>query len=141
LLLDQFASAEVIGERIALFKSECEARGRGFDPMDVAVARNVYVADDPEDAELARARQAAVHARMVERSRAAGSHILAHADEAGAAEASVLFGPAEEIVAGLKALREAGARYFLVSGPEARQTMRRFAAQVMPALLGDDRWR
>lgn len=33
LLLDQFACPEVIGERIALFKTECEARDRAFDPM------------------------------------------------------------------------------------------------------------
>ena len=39
LLLDQFASLDAIGERIALFKAECEARDRAFDPMDVAVAR------------------------------------------------------------------------------------------------------
>src|SRR4029450_13428348 len=33
LLLDQFAPVEQIGERIALFKAEVEARGRMFDPM------------------------------------------------------------------------------------------------------------
>ena len=41
LLLDQFASTETIGEQLALFRAECEARGRTFDPMDVAVARNL----------------------------------------------------------------------------------------------------
>src|ERR1700726_4978331 len=51
LLLDQFASTETVGERLALFRAECEARGRTFDPMDVAVARNLYVAKDAGDAE------------------------------------------------------------------------------------------
>src|SRR3989442_5312705 len=37
LLLDQYASIEEIGERIALFKSEVEKRGRAFDPMSAAV--------------------------------------------------------------------------------------------------------
>src|SRR6184192_3072046 len=37
LLLDQFAPIEQIGDRIALFKAEVEARGRRFDPMQVAV--------------------------------------------------------------------------------------------------------
>src|SRR5204863_267031 len=43
LLLDQFAPIEQIGERVALFKAECEARGRRFDPMSVAVTRSINV--------------------------------------------------------------------------------------------------
>ncbi len=91
LLLDQFASTEAIGERIALFKAECEARDRAFDPMDVAVARNLYVARDADDASAALARQARTHHRMIERSRgpagARRSHIMAYADKADATEA------------------------------------------------------
>jgi len=41
LLLDQFASTETVGERLAVFRGECEARGRTFDPMDVAVAQSL----------------------------------------------------------------------------------------------------
>src|SRR5690348_3498924 len=44
LLLDQFASPELTGERIALYRRELEAAGGAFDPMRVAVARNVWVA-------------------------------------------------------------------------------------------------
>jgi alkanesulfonate monooxygenase SsuD/methylene tetrahydromethanopterin reductase-like flavin-dependent oxidoreductase (luciferase family) len=142
LLLDQFASTEAIGERIALFKAECEARDRAFDPMDVAVARNLYVARDADDASAALARQAGVHDRMIERSRGPDgsrrSHIMAYADKAGAAEANVLFGPPQEIIAGLQALQAVGVRYVLISGGEAtRQSMQRFAAEVMPAFLQD----
>jgi alkanesulfonate monooxygenase SsuD/methylene tetrahydromethanopterin reductase-like flavin-dependent oxidoreductase (luciferase family) len=140
LMLDQFASTAEIGERIALFEAECEARGRAFDPLEVAVARNVYVADDSEEAGAALARQARAHGRMIERSRApdgsARSHIMAYADKGGATEANALFGPPEQIVAELRALRDLGARYVLISGPDARRTMRRFAAEVMPALRG-----
>ena len=35
---------EAIGERIALYRREREAHGLGFDPMQVAVARQLYVA-------------------------------------------------------------------------------------------------
>src|SRR5229473_6749342 len=45
LLLDQFAAFDVIGERIALFKAERAARGRAHDPMGIAVARDMQVAD------------------------------------------------------------------------------------------------
>jgi alkanesulfonate monooxygenase SsuD/methylene tetrahydromethanopterin reductase-like flavin-dependent oxidoreductase (luciferase family) len=139
LLLDQFASAEAIGERIALFKAECEARDRAFDPMDVAVARNLYVARDADDASAALARQAGIHKRMIERSLGPDgsrrSHIMAYAEKAGATEAHALFGPPHEIIAGLQALYAVGVRYVLISGGETRQSMRRFAAEVMPAFL------
>jgi alkanesulfonate monooxygenase SsuD/methylene tetrahydromethanopterin reductase-like flavin-dependent oxidoreductase (luciferase family) len=137
LLLDQFASTEAIRERIALFKAECEVRDRAFDPMDVAVARNLYVARDADDASASLARQASVHDRMIERSRGADgagrSHIMAYADTAGATEAAALFGPPEEIIAGLQALQAVGVRYVLISGGEVRESMQRFAAEVMPA--------
>lgn len=142
LLLDQFASTEAIGELIALFRAECDARGRVFDPMDVAVARNLYVARDANDASAALARQASIHDRMIERSRgpdgARRSHIMAYADEAGATEAHALFGPPQQIIAGLQALQAVGVRYVLISGDDAtRQSMERFAAEVMPAFLQD----
>jgi alkanesulfonate monooxygenase SsuD/methylene tetrahydromethanopterin reductase-like flavin-dependent oxidoreductase (luciferase family) len=136
LLLDQFASPEAIGERIALFKAECEARERSFDPMDVAVARNLYVARDSDDASAARGRQAKIHDRMIERSRGPDgsrrSHIMAYADQAGATETHAIFGPPQEIITELQALHAVGVRYVLIS--TARQSMRRFAAEVMPAL-------
>jgi probable F420-dependent oxidoreductase len=141
LLLDQFASTEAIGERIALFKAECEARDRAFDSMDVAVARNLYVARDADDASAALARQASVHERMIERSRgpegSKPSHIMAYAGKAGATEANALFGPPPEIVAGLQALRAVGVRYVLISGGDARQSMQRFATEAMPAFRAD----
>jgi alkanesulfonate monooxygenase SsuD/methylene tetrahydromethanopterin reductase-like flavin-dependent oxidoreductase (luciferase family) len=142
LLLDQFASTEAIGERIAVFKAECEARDRDFDPMDVAVARNLYVARDADDARAALGRQASVHDRMIERSRGPDgsrrSHIMAYADQPGETEAHALFGTPEEIIARLRALQAVGVRYVLVSGGEAiQQSMQRFAAEVMPAFPHD----
>ncbi|HTZ63808.1 MAG TPA: LLM class flavin-dependent oxidoreductase [Solirubrobacteraceae bacterium] len=141
LLLDQFASTETIGERLALFKSECEARGRGFDPMQVAVARNLYVARDADDARAALSRQALVHGRLIERSQgpegSRGSHIMAYAGTPGATEANALFGTPEQIITGLQELRAVGVRYVLISGGDsARQSMQRFAAEVMPAFTG-----
>ena len=137
LLLDQFASTEEIGERIAVFQAECETRDRAVDPMDVAVARNVYVARDADDASAALDQQARIHDRMIEHSRGPDgsrrSHIMAYADKAGATEAHALFGPPQEIIAELQALQAVGIRYVLISG--TRQSMRRFAAEVMPAFL------
>src|ERR1700733_5421878 len=140
LLLDQFASTETVGERVALFRAECEARGRTFDPMDVAVARNLYVARDAVDAQTALARLAQAHAGMVALSQHPDgrnrSHITAYAGIPGATEASALYGTPDRIAAELEALRAVGVRHVLLHGGEpTRQTIRRFSTEIMPAFM------
>src|SRR6187401_1799264 len=87
LILDQYADAQTIGERIALYRREREAVHGTFDPMEVAVARQVYVASDEADGQAALARLAAHNRRMLAVSRApdgkAGSHVLAYANAPG----------------------------------------------------------
>jgi alkanesulfonate monooxygenase SsuD/methylene tetrahydromethanopterin reductase-like flavin-dependent oxidoreductase (luciferase family) len=138
LLLDQFASTETVGERLALFRGECEARGRMFDPMDVAVARNLYVARDAADSDAALERLARAHAGMValskhpeDRNR---SHITAYTGVPGATEAGALYGTPDRIAAELEALHAAGVRHVLLHAAEpTRETIRRFANEIMPA--------
>jgi alkanesulfonate monooxygenase SsuD/methylene tetrahydromethanopterin reductase-like flavin-dependent oxidoreductase (luciferase family) len=106
--------------------------------MDVAVARNIYVARDGAEAQAALSRQAQAHERMVALSQrpdgANRSHIMAYAGAPGATEASALYGTSDQIAAELEALRAAGVEYVLLNGGETtRQTVRRFAAEVMPA--------
>ncbi len=59
LLLDQFAAFDVIGDRIALFKAERAAGGRAYNPMGIALARDMHVANNQatKDAALERNRQ------------------------------------------------------------------------------------
>ncbi len=138
LLLDQFASTETVGGRVALFRAECETRGRPFDPMDVAVARNFYVARDTVDAQAALARLAQAHAGMVALSRHPDgrnqSHITAYAGSPGATEESALYGTPDRIASELEALRAVGVRRLLLHGGEsARQSVRRFSTEIMPA--------
>jgi alkanesulfonate monooxygenase SsuD/methylene tetrahydromethanopterin reductase-like flavin-dependent oxidoreductase (luciferase family) len=59
----------------------------------------------------------------------------ARPDVAVATEAAALFGRPQDLIAGLRALQAVGVRYVLISGGEARQSLRRFAAEVMPAFL------
>ena len=86
LILDQYASPEQLGQRIALYRAEREASGRRFDPMQVAVARQLYVAKDQAEAEAALKRAAQYTKRTVDVSRApggkAGSHVLSYAGDA-----------------------------------------------------------
>ena len=137
LLLDQFALPELIGERIALYRREVEARGRVFDPLSVALARDIYVAKDEADRQAALARAAVVRRRTIEVSRApgrpGGSHILAYEhDDAG--NHAALYGTPDEIVNKLEALRKAGVAYVLCNfGGGSRESLRRFAREIVPA--------
>jgi alkanesulfonate monooxygenase SsuD/methylene tetrahydromethanopterin reductase-like flavin-dependent oxidoreductase (luciferase family) len=136
LILDQYAGADAIGERIALYRAEREASGHGFDPMQVAVARQVYVAKDEADRQAALARLAKYTQRTVAVSRApdgkAGSHVLAYADKAGGTEANALYGTPDDICRRLQALNRAGAEYLLLTISGGREQLRRFARDIMP---------
>src|ERR1700684_599925 len=69
LILDQYASAATIGERIGVYKAERKTRGLTFDPMQVAVARQLYVASGEADKQAALKRQAVYTQRTVDVSR------------------------------------------------------------------------
>jgi len=133
LLLDQYASIEEIGERIALFKSEVEKRGRAFDPMSVAVTRSINVVGTP--AEL----QKAFETRIAARRRIDGLTLRPDgtnqkrliSDEAICAGA--LYGTPDAIAAKLEALRGAGAEYVLLNSAGGPPSLRRFAREVREA--------
>jgi len=54
LLLDQFADAELTGQRIEIFKNAIKQQGRAYNPLEVAVARDLYIAKDEADSRLRR---------------------------------------------------------------------------------------
>ena len=137
LILDQYASPVTLGERIAIYKAVREASGLGFDPMQVTVARQLYVAKDKADKEAALVRQAEYTKRTINVSRdpsaKTGSHVLAYADRAGATEENALFGTPDEIARMIAALRDAGVTYVLLTIAGGVDQLRRFAREVMPA--------
>jgi alkanesulfonate monooxygenase SsuD/methylene tetrahydromethanopterin reductase-like flavin-dependent oxidoreductase (luciferase family) len=137
LILDQYASAATLDERIGIYKAERKRNGLKFDPAQVVVARQLYVAKDEADKQAALARQAAYTKRTVDVSRKpdgkGGSHVLAYADKAGGTEENALYGTPDEIAAMLEELQRAGVKHVLlvVSGGVAQ--LRRFAREIMPA--------
>lgn len=139
LILDQYAGPELIAERIALYRAEREAHGLTFDPMQIAIARQLYVAEDEADKAAALRRQAAYTRRTVEVSRAptpgdkASSHVLAYADRPGGTEEHALYGRPEQICAMLEELRQAGAHYILLIFSGGEMQLGRFAREVMPS--------
>jgi alkanesulfonate monooxygenase SsuD/methylene tetrahydromethanopterin reductase-like flavin-dependent oxidoreductase (luciferase family) len=138
LILDQYASPQQIAERIGIYKGEQKARGLAFDPMQVVVARQLYVAKDEADKQAALVRQAAYTKRTVDVSRMPeskqpGSHVLAYADKPGGTEENALFGTPDEICGKLQALQDAGAQYVLLTVSGGIAQLRRAAREVMPA--------
>ena len=136
LLLDQFASIEQIGERIAIFRGEVEARGRAFDPLSVGVTRSINVTRTAED--LERAMQARIAGRrridrLAERPDGQGREALSDAQ----LRASALYGTPDVIAGQLQALRDAGAQYVLLNSAGGAPSLRRFAAELMPAFAGE----
>jgi alkanesulfonate monooxygenase SsuD/methylene tetrahydromethanopterin reductase-like flavin-dependent oxidoreductase (luciferase family) len=102
--------------------------------MRVAVARNVFVAQDEAEKREAIGRQARVHERLLSLSRGSESrpaHILAYADTPGR-DAHSLIGTAAEVTEKLLALQEMGVAYVLLFSQGSRPNLRRFAEQVMP---------
>src|SRR5580692_6609311 len=140
LILDQYASAQTLGERIDIYQAERKLHGLPFDPMQVVVARQLYVAKDEADKQAALIRQAAYTQRTVDVSRQpagkGGSHVLAYADKVGGTEENALFGTPDEICANLEALQKAGVAYVLLTMSGGAAQLRRFAGEIMPAFAG-----
>jgi alkanesulfonate monooxygenase SsuD/methylene tetrahydromethanopterin reductase-like flavin-dependent oxidoreductase (luciferase family) len=136
LILDQYASPQQIAERIGVYKAERSARGLAFDPRQVAVARQLYIAKNEADRQAALKRQSTYTQRTVDVSRApdrkAGSHVLAYADKPGGTEEHALYGTPNEVVTMLEALRRAGATYVLLTVAGGIDQLRRFAREIMP---------
>ncbi len=147
LLLDQFASFETIGERIAIFKAEGEKRGRKFDPMDVAVARAYYVARDEADKQAALERRLEAQRRLAAVSSAPGvkntASIMAYSDTREASEESALYGKPDEIALKLEKLRALGVQYILLNGGGGlvHDSLLRFARELMPAFADEPKVR
>ena len=138
LLLDQFAGAKLIGQRIEMFKTAIKEQGRAYDPKEVAVARDLYIANDEQDKEAALERLNTARQRTIDHARAPnqaqGSHILSYAKggEMPSTE-STLIGTVEEIHDKVAALHEAGVEYLILSVlGGSRHTLHRFAMEIMP---------
>jgi alkanesulfonate monooxygenase SsuD/methylene tetrahydromethanopterin reductase-like flavin-dependent oxidoreductase (luciferase family) len=143
LILDQFASTAVLRERISLFRAEVAACGRQYDPMQVVVARDMFVVDNARQREAAFERNNQVHARTLSVSRApgraGGSHILAYAHTAEQQREGPLIGTPEEIVAQVQTLNAAGVEYVMLNALGSRASLRRFAREVAPHVAAPPR--
>ena len=136
LLLDQFAAFDVIGERISIFKAERAACGRAYNPMGIALARDMHVANNQAAKEDALERNRQFHERILSVARwpdhAGGSHILAYSHSPEEAEANSLIGTPDEIIIKLETLRRCGVEYVIMNYGGSRESLHRFAHEIMP---------
>jgi alkanesulfonate monooxygenase SsuD/methylene tetrahydromethanopterin reductase-like flavin-dependent oxidoreductase (luciferase family) len=138
MLLGQHSLTEEILEQVAQFRGEVAGRGRGFDPMQVAVARAVHIAKDAADKEAALERRYQGHMRINALAKRPGEDTRERfkQDEAEAryeSAESALFGSPDEITKKLERLRNGGVEYVIINFGGSRENIRRFARDIMPA--------
>jgi alkanesulfonate monooxygenase SsuD/methylene tetrahydromethanopterin reductase-like flavin-dependent oxidoreductase (luciferase family) len=133
LLLDQYASVEEIGERIALFRAEVEARGRTFDPLSVAVTRSINVVSTPAELQKAFENRIAARRRIDRLTLRPDGKNEKRMMTDDAICAGALYGTPDEVAAKLETLRKAGAEYVLLNSAGGPASLRRFAHELRPA--------
>jgi alkanesulfonate monooxygenase SsuD/methylene tetrahydromethanopterin reductase-like flavin-dependent oxidoreductase (luciferase family) len=142
MLLGQHSLSEEILEQVAQFRDEVEARGRAFDPMQVAVARAVHIAKDAADKAAALERRYQGHMRINALARRPDGDTRERFknDEAEAryeSAESALFGSPDEIMKKLERLQQGGVEYVIINFGGSRENIRRFARDIMPAFTDE----
>src|SRR5262249_24143107 len=144
LLLGQYAPPKDVASNIAVYRSEVEAHGRHFDSMQIGVTRAFFVAGDIAEKEAAVDRRLATRVRQLKLAprpdgTVHGGPDRATGDPPTVNEISAMYGTPDDIAAKLDELRQAGVGYVLINGggsgggARGRESLRRFAREVMPA--------
>jgi alkanesulfonate monooxygenase SsuD/methylene tetrahydromethanopterin reductase-like flavin-dependent oxidoreductase (luciferase family) len=120
MLLGQHDLAEEVIGWVAQFRRDVEARGRPYDPMQVAVARAVHFADTPEELEAAYVRRFQGHLRINRLAERPGDQRerFARHDEAAIrrhCDETAIFGTPDQIARKLEVLQRAGIEYVIVN--------------------------
>lgn len=132
LLLDQVASIALVGERVKIFREECERVGRRYQPGMVGVTRGLYLAQTPQERVAQQARRAEILGTI---GGIRQPNVVACDPEQDDAP---LFGSPAEIIERLQALKRVGVSFVLASDPSGNiDTLRTFAHEVMPAMRAD----
>jgi len=144
LLLGQYASPADVARSIAAYKAGVEASGRRFDLMQVGVTRAFFVCDTETEREAALQRRLTNRVRQLKLATRPDGTVHGGPDRAtGDPDAvnrgSAMYGTPDHIAERLDELRRAGVGYVLVNGggsgggERGRQSLRRFAREVMPS--------
>jgi alkanesulfonate monooxygenase SsuD/methylene tetrahydromethanopterin reductase-like flavin-dependent oxidoreductase (luciferase family) len=143
LLLGQYASPKDVAWNIAVYKSEVEARGGHFDPMQVGVTRAFFVAENAAEKEAAMERRLQNRVRQLKLATRPdgtvhGGPDRATGDPRAVNEISAIYGNPDDIAKKLAELRAVGVGYVLMNGggsgggSRGRRSLQRLAREVMP---------
>ncbi len=133
LLLDQLAQIDQIGERIAVFKEECEANGRKYNPNMVGTARPLQLIH----AESEREAMYETRQRVI---RTIGDLARGKLPDRVENDTAPLWGTPDQVIARLKELQAVGASNILLVDPNASVgNLRAFAREIMPQFGGAQR--
>ena len=128
---------------IAIYRAAVEASGRRYDPMQVGVTRAFFVTDTAAERDAALDRRLQNRLRQLRLATSPDGTVHGGPDSAtGDPQAvdlnSAIYGNPDEIVRKLEALQQVGVGYMLINGggsgggERGRQSMRRFAHEIMP---------
>jgi alkanesulfonate monooxygenase SsuD/methylene tetrahydromethanopterin reductase-like flavin-dependent oxidoreductase (luciferase family) len=143
MLLGQHSLAEETLDQVAKFRNKVTALGRRYNPMEIGVARAVYVTEDEAEKAVAIERRYQGHMRINRLARRPDGETRARYildDEKGArheSAESALFGSPDEIMRKLERLRQGGVEYIIINFGGSREQIRRFARDIMPAFAGE----
>lgn len=138
LLLDQYCTIAAAIERLEHFKAEVEKRGRTFDPMEVGVARGLFVAKNAAERDEALEKRVEARANIDKLAQRPDgnnkSSLMAFSDTRAVSEEGALFGMPDEICEKLDRMRKGGIDYVLLTpAGGGTESLRRFAKEIMPA--------
>jgi alkanesulfonate monooxygenase SsuD/methylene tetrahydromethanopterin reductase-like flavin-dependent oxidoreductase (luciferase family) len=143
LLLGQYAAPADVAQSIAVYKQAVEESGRRFDPMQVGVTRAFFVTDSKIEMEAALERRLQNRMRQLKLATRPdgtvhGGPDRATGDPRTVNEVSAIYGNPDQVAKRLEDLRDAGVGYVLINGGgsgggmRGRESLRRFAREVMP---------
>jgi len=137
LLLDQIAPVDVIIDRVRVFREECEAIGRRYDPMMVGVTRGLQIVHNDEERKRAILTRREVLKNIGDLARGPGAeryHQIKDDPDNFELDDAPLLGTPEEIIERLKRLEAGGVENVLFAAPGASIAgLRTFADEIMPA--------
>jgi alkanesulfonate monooxygenase SsuD/methylene tetrahydromethanopterin reductase-like flavin-dependent oxidoreductase (luciferase family) len=137
LLLDQIAPVDVIIDRVRVFREECQAIGRPYDPIMVGVTRGLQIVHNEEERKRAIVTRREVLKNIGDLARGPGAeryHHIKDDPDAFELDDAPLLGTPEEIIARLKRLEAGGVENVLFAAPGASVAgLRTFAEEIMPA--------
>ena len=136
VLFDQFASFKRTEERLKVWQEACAASGRGFDPMEVGLARGLTITLSEEEYQDALHKRDVRVTKMIEKfgalPRLVKDEQESYSDPILDMEEAALIGNPDKIIERLKVLESMGFSHILILIPDNIETLQIFASEVMP---------